>query len=225
MTEPSPPTPGKPPLTKRRFPWRRLFQYRLRTLLIVTTITAIALGWWTHKARQQREAVAAFQEIGGRVEYDSSLPWTGGMKAPPKYPQWLLDKVGVDLFASVQTLVLYNTQHTLPPHQTGTRNPSASCAPMATAMLTAANPCGCIVHMPHTMDRRLSTFAMHTVRDYRVGRSGSVSGGYFVYFKMNSTTRCGSGWVKWCPWDSFVPCGTEITSIVWPSFSSRCLSR
>ena len=112
LTEPSPPTPGKPPQSKRRFSWRRLFQYRLRTLLIVTTITAIALGWWTHKARQQREAVAALKEIGGSVKYDSSLPWTGGMDDPPKYPQWLLDKVGVDLFASVQTLDLGNTQVT-----------------------------------------------------------------------------------------------------------------
>ena len=45
--------------TPHRFPWRRLLQFRLRTLLILTTIVAIWLGWWSYKARQQRDAVVA----------------------------------------------------------------------------------------------------------------------------------------------------------------------
>ena len=47
--------PSSPAATPRRFHWRRLVQYRLRTLLIVTTIVAVWLGWWTYAARRQRE--------------------------------------------------------------------------------------------------------------------------------------------------------------------------
>lgn len=50
------PEPPRPVATSRRFPWRRLFQYRLRTLLVVTTIVAALFAWWSHNARQQREA-------------------------------------------------------------------------------------------------------------------------------------------------------------------------
>ena len=40
MPKPQPPQPTNP----RRFRWRRLVQYRLRTLLIFTTIVAVWLG-------------------------------------------------------------------------------------------------------------------------------------------------------------------------------------
>ena len=100
------------PTSAHRFHWRRLFQYRLRTLLILTTIIAVALGWWSHKARQQREAVAALEKVGARITYDTSLPGTGEMIAPPQWPQWLLNNVGVDYFASVEELSLSNTQAT-----------------------------------------------------------------------------------------------------------------
>ena len=105
---------AKPSESSRRFHWRRLFQYSLRALLILTTIIAVALGWWSYKARQQREAVAAFEKIqrSGCISYDCRLPWTGGMDDPPKWPQWLLDTVGVDYFASVQMVCLNNTKVT-----------------------------------------------------------------------------------------------------------------
>ncbi|MCE9544483.1 MAG: hypothetical protein K8T25_03020 [Planctomycetia bacterium] len=41
---------------------RPRFQFRLRTLLIGTAIIAVWLGWWSYKARQQREAVAALRK-------------------------------------------------------------------------------------------------------------------------------------------------------------------
>lgn len=96
----------------RRLNWRQCFQYRLRTLLILTTVIAITLTWWSYKAKRQREAVATIETAGGSVMYDTSLPWTGGMDSPLQWPQWLLDKVGIDYFASVQSVYLDDSQVT-----------------------------------------------------------------------------------------------------------------
>ena len=95
------------PTPARRFHWRRLFQFRLRTLLILTTIIAIWLGGWSYKARQQREAVAALRAIGAVIDYDTRRPWTTGRK---KWPQWLLKIGGADYIASVR-LVLFDHSH------------------------------------------------------------------------------------------------------------------
>ena len=53
-----PPSEPPPPVATPRPFWRRLFQYRLRTLLILTTIVAVWFAWWSHKAQQQREVDA-----------------------------------------------------------------------------------------------------------------------------------------------------------------------
>jgi hypothetical protein len=58
----------QPAAPTRRFRWRRLFQYRLRTLLILTAVIAVWLGWWTNSARRQRDAVAALGNSLGVVE-------------------------------------------------------------------------------------------------------------------------------------------------------------
>lgn len=111
------PEPSMPVATPRRFPWRWLVQYRLRSLLILTTIVAIALGWWSHKARQQQAAVAALRKAGAEIQYDPSFPWIsendkGGTKQPPSWPNWLLDVVGEDYFARVHRIDCRNTQIT-----------------------------------------------------------------------------------------------------------------
>lgn len=93
-------------------PTRRWFQFRLRTLLILTAAIAIVMTWWSLRVRPQREAVEALRKIGGQIEYDARLPFTGRMKAPPKWPRGLLDAVGVDCFASVIWIDLNNTQVT-----------------------------------------------------------------------------------------------------------------
>ncbi|MCE9545655.1 MAG: hypothetical protein K8T25_09070 [Planctomycetia bacterium] len=82
-------------------PQRRWLQFRMRTLLIGTAIIAAVLGWWSYKARQQREAVAALRKVSARVDYDASLLWTGGLENPPQWPQWCLDTVGMDYLAHV----------------------------------------------------------------------------------------------------------------------------
>ncbi|MCE9546761.1 MAG: hypothetical protein K8T25_14875 [Planctomycetia bacterium] len=93
MTDPSPK------------PKRRWFQYRLQTLLILTAIIAVAMTWWSLRVRPQQNAVAALRQIGCQFEYDSRLPFTGGMKDPPKWPTWLLDAVGVDYFGTVKYVI------------------------------------------------------------------------------------------------------------------------
>ena len=98
------------PTTARRFHWRRFIQFRLRTLLILTTIIAILLGWWSHKARQQREAVAAVQAARGRIQYDFQ---NRKLKEPPRWPKWLVSGIGVDYFANVHGVdLVFNRQIT-----------------------------------------------------------------------------------------------------------------
>lgn len=89
--------------TTCRFHWRRL---------IVRTIIAVWLGWWTHKARQQREAVEALEKADALVTHDYNLPWTGEMRNRPLWPQWLLDEVGINYFADVKMITLSYTKVT-----------------------------------------------------------------------------------------------------------------
>ncbi|MCE9544485.1 MAG: hypothetical protein K8T25_03030 [Planctomycetia bacterium] len=83
---------------RKRFPWRRLLWYRLRTLLIVTAIIAVWLGWWSYKARQQREAVEALRRTGFGFTYDYQLQ---KLNRPAYWPVWLIDKLGIDYFANI----------------------------------------------------------------------------------------------------------------------------
>ena len=91
MYQPRPTSARRHP---RRFVWRRLVQYRLRTLLIVTTLVAVGLGWWSYSARRQRETVAALQRAKAHVSYDFHQ---GPEYRPSKLASW----VGVDFFADV----------------------------------------------------------------------------------------------------------------------------
>ena len=103
MSEPKPPSPAATP---RRFRWRRLVQYRLRTLLILTTIVAVWFAWWSHTARQQREAVADFKEHKAWVHYDYRLPLIGRVDDPPRSLRWLVEHMGEDYFFNVMALGL-----------------------------------------------------------------------------------------------------------------------
>ena len=76
---------------------RRWFQFSLRTLLIVMTVCAVAFAWWSYKARQQREVVAALKK-NAMIVYDFREQ---RLKKPPYWPAWLVNIVGVDYFANV----------------------------------------------------------------------------------------------------------------------------
>ncbi|MCE9556821.1 MAG: hypothetical protein K8T91_26025 [Planctomycetes bacterium] len=101
--------PSQPVAAPRRFPLRRMLQYRLRTLLVITTIIAVLFGWWSYKAQRQREAVAALRKIGGTAYYHRYLPWTSENYDSPKWPPWVLDTVVADYLARVQVIRLNST--------------------------------------------------------------------------------------------------------------------
>ena len=46
-----------------------MLQFRLRSLLVLTFVTCLVLGYWTNSARRQREAVAAIEAASGVVAY------------------------------------------------------------------------------------------------------------------------------------------------------------
>jgi Leucine-rich repeat (LRR) protein len=76
---------------------RRWFQFRLRTLLLLTTASAIATWQWTRYVepyRTQRRAAAALEELGAIVTVE-----------PADGPGWLRMLVGEDNFVSVSSVV------------------------------------------------------------------------------------------------------------------------
>jgi hypothetical protein len=95
---------SEPP--KRQRAWLR---YSLKALLCCVTIACVWLGVWAGKAHQQRAAVRAIRELGGRVTYDhqdqSGIPWEA--KTMPS-ENWLEGLLGVDFFHPVTMVALRN---------------------------------------------------------------------------------------------------------------------
>ena len=87
-------------------PKRRWFQFRLRTLLVVILVLSLPLSWFAvrmERARRQREAVEAIEQMGGSVMYD----WERDPNRPDvlyvdhPVPSWALDLLGEDFFSNV----------------------------------------------------------------------------------------------------------------------------
>jgi hypothetical protein len=66
-------------------PSRRVFQFSLRTFLVLFTALAIWLGWQANRLRRQAEAVRVFQQAGCTIGY----------RVPPPRGQ----KIGIEVFA------------------------------------------------------------------------------------------------------------------------------
>jgi hypothetical protein len=99
------PTPNAAADKPARRRWRFGFRFSLRAFLGAVTIFCILLAWQLHKAKQQREAVAAIRDAGGWVHYDYEL--AGSLQDQnqphdrPWEPAWLLELVGIDFFHNV----------------------------------------------------------------------------------------------------------------------------
>lgn len=98
--------PASDSSTSRSLPRFRLrLAFSLRTFLLSVTVFCVVLAWWLHRAKEQRNAVAAIRAAGGWVYYDyhhvdatsdklnaAAMPWE---------PQWLVKLVGIDFFHDV----------------------------------------------------------------------------------------------------------------------------
>ncbi len=90
----SSPQPARP---KRK---RRWLQYSLRSLLVLTLLAAIGLGWVRHQLNRlqaEEEAVAAIRALGGTVVYGSDSPFEDESPGP----KWLRSLLGEHFFCEV----------------------------------------------------------------------------------------------------------------------------
>ena len=100
-------SPDRNPKRKRRWP-----QFSLRTLLVVTTVMCVALGWWVNRAEQQRRAVAAILELGGAVTYQSQYPVDPLVESRGFIRRTLEDRLPQDYFDEVNHVSLMSTSVT-----------------------------------------------------------------------------------------------------------------
>jgi len=95
------------PETKRH---RRLLQFSLRSLLALTTVAAVLLGWYAYHARRaqrQQAAVEAIQFLGGGVLYEhEDGPTDMSVPRSAPGPKWGREWLGVDFFRHVKIVSL-----------------------------------------------------------------------------------------------------------------------
>src|SRR5438270_12939655 len=84
--------------------WRRRLRLSVRALMGLVLITGGVLGWVIHRARVQREAVAAIRRADGSViYYHQSRSRSSGM---PWWPRWAAEILGIDYFDNVKSVFL-----------------------------------------------------------------------------------------------------------------------
>jgi hypothetical protein len=92
---------------------RRFFQISIRTLLLLTTLIAVALGILArvnHRVQEQKIAVARIKAIGGQVlyNYEEGKSPARQTRTPPGWP-WLRKLVGDEYFQDVVGITLDGT--------------------------------------------------------------------------------------------------------------------
>lgn len=70
----------------------------VRVMMALVLAAGAGLGWMAHRARVQREAVAAILKAGGYVVYDYQMR---DYEAPPPGPAWLRGLIGRDYLDTV----------------------------------------------------------------------------------------------------------------------------
>jgi internalin A len=78
---------------------RSRLRLTLGGMMLIVLLIGGWLGWMVHRAKVQREAVAAIVKAGGNVLYDWELGKPPGAK--PNGPKWLRDLIGIDYFDTV----------------------------------------------------------------------------------------------------------------------------
>jgi len=87
-------------------PKRRWFQYSLRTIFLLLTVSAVLLAWLRiriNRAEQQERAVKDVEKAHGLIRFDYELDKSGReRKSPqPPAPEWLRKAVGEEYFRRV----------------------------------------------------------------------------------------------------------------------------
>ncbi len=91
-----------PSPTQRRC-YRIPVHLSVRALMVLVLILGGGLGWVVHRARVQRDAVAAIERAGGSVSYfwNWDAPNTARGRAIPPWLRPLVNTLGPDYFAGV----------------------------------------------------------------------------------------------------------------------------
>src|SRR4051812_18781583 len=87
---------------KKRRGW---LPFSLRTLLIVSTLVSVGLGWMGNtivRVKQQRASVTMIHAARGRVRFD--YQWR--LDQEPPGPEWMRILIGDDVFASVDAVTV-----------------------------------------------------------------------------------------------------------------------
>ena len=88
-------------------PWRRFLRFSVRGMIVLVLVIGGWLGWIVRSAGIQREAVAAIDQAGGEVKYDSGSTRTPTLKTHELWaPKWAVDALGVDYFGHVCEVTL-----------------------------------------------------------------------------------------------------------------------
>jgi hypothetical protein len=77
-------------------------RFTLRVLLVALTLVCVGLGWWTQRAREQRQAVKRIVAAGSEVRYDmdeSRSLWS-------KWKRWLSRHLGADFVYGIDLVNL-----------------------------------------------------------------------------------------------------------------------
>ena len=87
--------PAEPPERKKL-----LFRFSVRGMLLLVVVLAIPIGFLSHGARLQREAVQTIESAGGTVFYDyhQIAPRTVSTGGQPWGPQWARERLGYHYF-------------------------------------------------------------------------------------------------------------------------------
>ncbi len=93
-------------------PRRAFFLVSVRGLLLLILLIGCGMGWVAQIMRSgavQRRAVAAINQAGGWAMYDTEWEEPQNTSAwKPRWPQWLVERVGVDYLANVVFINLHD---------------------------------------------------------------------------------------------------------------------
>src|SRR5687768_6661225 len=99
--------------TRRQRSIRRLFQFSVKSVLVLMTLLCIGLGTWTYRSQRQLFAVEAITNAGGEFCYSyqarpssSGIGKTYSFQVEPAAPGWLRNLIGDHYFITPLKLVI-----------------------------------------------------------------------------------------------------------------------